>query len=245
MPRYFLGNRPASPYSLNLAGIAGTYSSYVVIPDAQSLRRTSEFTCTAWVKTSGTSILGSFSILGKGLDGQETYNYLLAANSGTQGNRFLFALYDGSNNPFIVSDIPSTPEVWYLVCGVAVNNYIDIYVNGTKNADSVLNTAGLAAGTSNTFIGIKPNGTAGDEGPFNGNIKDPRIYQRALTPVEIIGLYIGIDPVPSNLSAQWKFEKNTLDSSGNSNNGTTVGTSFSYGTAIPDVFKYSQRVKIN
>ena len=105
------------------------------------------------------------------------------------------ALYDGSNMLYGDSPVGSVAsDQWTHVCGVwPGGNDLVFYINGSQETDvtygggrpsvsSIQNTnEGLAIGAIYNF------GSPG--GWFNGQIDDVRIYNYALTPLQIKTLY--------------------------------------------------------
>jgi Concanavalin A-like lectin/glucanases superfamily/Carboxypeptidase regulatory-like domain len=101
------------------------------------------------------------------------------------------------------------------------NNPCKMYFNGVLQAlDQSRTTPGIrlsdAAGgyCIGGFAGVGSNG-------WNGLLSDFRVYNRILTPTEIVSDFSGAVPAPSNLVGRWKMCANEVgapDSSGNGNN---------------------------
>jgi hypothetical protein len=100
-----------------------------------------------------------------------------------------------------------------------------VYINGSIVATSYQSSWSHAPG-ADLFIGADENGTPTGGGFFDGDIDDVSIYSRALSGIEIDSLYhqggwdteIGIP-----LIAYYRFNGNTFDESGNSNDGELMG----------------------
>jgi len=102
---------------------------------------------------------------------------------------------------------------WHHVCGVFDNGRMTIYIDGQADASI---TSGLTFGTGNIRYGLLGanseattfNGNRATGSPIAGDIDDMRIYNRALTPEEIVlvmrgDLTIAWDPKPDNGSTQY------------------------------------------
>ena len=100
-------------------------------------------------------------------------------------------------------DLSSTSRVdngaWHHVCGVFDNGRMTIYIDGQAEGSV---TSGTTFGTGNIRYGILGvnnnattfNGATGIGSPLGGDVDDMRIYDRALTPEEIIVVMRG-DPL--------------------------------------------------
>lgn len=153
-----------------------------------------------------------------------TENYILGYSIGTStssarawitartatGSRFRFSsrrLDADSVSSLDTADTYST-GVWYHICGV--NNYTGgyqyIYINGVQN-----NSAARAAWTANTSNTASQRGRIGIGGgnsttsDFNGPIADARVYNRVLTPNEILTIASskGKDTIMNGLQRRW------------------------------------------
>ena len=147
---------------------------------------------------------------------------------------------------------------WSLITVTRNANSLKLYYDGNLVAtDETVESTSPYYGTSNlkAFIGKRCLSTL----PFKGLIDDVRIYNRALTEVEVQSLY---NENKVNLSlglvAYYPFNGNANDESGNGNNGTVYGASlaadrfgkvnsaYAYGdlsqyVLCPDVFDYKNR----
>jgi hypothetical protein len=90
---------------------------------------------------------------------------------------------------------PLSLNTWnYCVCTYNGNETVgglSIYINGILQSTSNI-TAGTYTGMSNTTVPVeigRQNNTGGDSGYLNGNISSVQLYNRALTPSEVLQNY--------------------------------------------------------
>lgn len=119
-----------------------------------------------------------------------------------------------STDPEIVSTEPLEAGVWTHVVGTYNGVTLKLYVDG--QLDSQLTAAGtLTAATGNFTIGRKYNGVR----PFDGEIDDVAVFDRAMTAVEIAEHY--------GLVGRWLLDETSgsvvYDSSGRDWNGSYAG----------------------
>jgi len=70
---------------------------------------------------------------------------------------------------------------WYHLCGVLGNNYMSIYINGLKESERVIDSSSITYTNADYFrVGSITSGNA-----FNGKISDVRVYDHALSPLEV------------------------------------------------------------
>jgi len=119
-------------------------------------------------------------------------------------------------------------DTWYHVAAV-INGPTDInlYINGVDDGGIYSGSGGsLTYSTSNSYIGSHK---LFNEEFFDGSIDDVRIYDRALSAVEIQQLYV---PADSGPIAHWKFDEGSgttaYDSAGD-NDGTIYGAQWTAG----------------
>lgn len=121
--------------------------------------------------------------------------------------------------------------VWCHVAFVDNNGTASVYING------VLDTANYNYTRSGAFTNINDASIGARRATsytsfFNGKIADVRIYSTNLTQDQVRSVYYqGIDPSPANLKGRYTFDNTATDSSGNGNNGTLTGTTYS--TDVP------------
>jgi hypothetical protein len=153
--------------------------NYVAIPDSLSLRP-SEITASAWIKCENCA--GSEYILGKVKSGS-TPSYAIYTNWPTEG--IAFFIDDGSTYYKSPVGNPLVDGEWYHVVGTYDKNRVRLYINGTEVGSGTESTIDIGySGAASLYIG-------GISSSYNfpGKIDDVRIYSRALSPQEILGLY--------------------------------------------------------
>lgn len=198
-----------------------------------------EFTWSAWVKTSQASVSDAPYnvpvIIGTTQASGNSKDALLTVNQGKL--TFYYESTTGSttvSSPSVIND-----NSWHHVAVVANTSQITIYVDGV-NVNSVsfasmgINSNGLqiakANWSSNRF--------------FGGSIDDVRIYGRALSPGEVQSRYSAYDSqislgsgnnqansvnLTNGLISKWDFNGNALDSQPYSNHGTVTGATLTSG----------------
>ena len=151
-------------------------SSYIEIGNVANLNfMTGSFTISAWVKTSSSSA-------NDGIVCKNSQWQLLMDTS----NKLQFALYDGTLNPYVVSDATINDGAWHYLTGVRHTSddnlyiYIDGVVAGTQGGPPADGTAGDISSSDTVDIGRRA-----DDEFFNGNIKNVGIWAGALTQSQI------------------------------------------------------------
>ncbi|HZM04011.1 MAG TPA: LamG-like jellyroll fold domain-containing protein [Candidatus Saccharimonadales bacterium] len=191
-----------------------------VIPDSPVLEPTN-LTLQVWIKSVAPN----------------TYRYMIAKSRGAGG--ISYALYTGSGSGLIFFVnlaggggtilSPSVPAslvwdgAWHLATGVWDGTASHIYLDGVEfgtGTTSASGANGIDYSSPNPLI-FGDYQTAGGL-PFVGLMDEVQLYNRALSPAEILTSYAG-----SNLVSWWNANTNANDSAG-SNNGTLLGGA-SYG----------------
>jgi hypothetical protein len=164
--------------AFNFDGVNDT----VIVPDASSLRLTSQLTIEAWIKPR--SIGGDQSIVAKvgGVGGNNGYQLAISGSS----------LIGQFNSPgedwpsqWITFDGPIAPNVWTHVAWTYDQSAMKLYVNGQLVATEVIGAH--AINTSSSPLRIS--GDDNNHVYFNGQIDEPAIYNRALLDTEIAAQY--------------------------------------------------------
>jgi len=132
-----------------------------------------------------------------------------------------------------------TANNWYFVCGVYDKNTAVVYINGI-NGTPVNIYGGLVNSTASTIIGAQSNGVNPNAWYHNGSISDVRIYNTSLSSSQISTLYNqgrdgNIGSVNSGLVAFYPLHQDTLDYSGNGNNGVNTNVTF-WGSSITNIW---------
>jgi hypothetical protein len=155
-------------------------NDFVNIPDSSSLTSTSALTINCWVRA--TAFGGGYSsIVGKGTsDGDEEYCLLVYSS---------FLYFDvGSGGPYTGPSYTFNTNTWYNICCVhlrtAGTSSLLCYVNGVSLNNSTINSTDTINDNS-LPVSIGSRFYNSSNGPFNGNIANTQIYNRALTAAEV------------------------------------------------------------
>ncbi|KKM68930.1 hypothetical protein LCGC14_1456020, partial [marine sediment metagenome] len=221
--RYNTVKNPNSvdPYALEFDGAA----DYILGGDISGSFTTNEATFSVWIK------------LNKQLPEYEQTGIAILDNG--EGSTTHYPYTDGEL--YIGFFAPNRPINGYLNTGFDKTQWHHLAVttkSGSGNyklyQNGMLQTSGTGPGEIDfgpTFkIGALPNIF------LDGLMDDARIYNRSLSQSEVSTLADGGDPSTTGLLVHWKFNEGTgttaLDSSGNNNNGTFVGSPV-YTTNVP------------
>jgi len=223
-------------------------SNYLSTPRIPNIT-SNQITISAWINPN--SISGTQEISNQGQwDGGPWTGWRFQLNSG----HISFKLGDGTSTPYTYSAGSISTNNWQQVVGVWDGSYIYIYING-KEAGKSAKSFTYSGNNSTHWIGKYP----GTGYFFNGLIDEVKIYNTALTPDEIKQDYnagaatqfgatnqtIGGTTtsleycIPGDTSycanpiAEWKMDEKTgtttKDISGNNNNGTITGATWTSG----------------
>ncbi len=104
-------------------------------------------------------------------------------------SRFTFSLGNGTSSQDVSSPSDKNfvqEDRWYHIVGVSNGSYIMLYIDGLRqnNFQTVFYNGNMNS-TNELRIGLRPDGI----NDLNGSVDDVRIYNRTLTPADIIGLY--------------------------------------------------------
>ncbi len=184
-------------------------NKYVDAGNAASLNITNAITVEAWVKPNNLSTLNEIVTKSNNSGTIRPINLWVGG-----GYNAVFAVYDGTWH-IVNSTNTLNVGLWYDIVGIMNGSNIMIYVNG------VLTTGGALTSlpTNNNSLQI---GTNFNAEYFNGTIDEVRIYNRALSPTEILGLYNGSIPRNGLVLEHIYSLGNANDLSGNNNNGTPI-----------------------
>ena len=185
-------------------------------------------TISAWIKCSGTTVLGGISHNGSA--GQNSIGCCTLYNTGWQFNKSSSWVYVGSY---------TSNTNWKHVAVTIGEDTITTYMNGTVTATSSLSSQTLFSdlGTGN-FIEIGSDFPGGDE-YLTGRICDFRVYNHCLSKREIKELSKGL---MTHLPLSWGANPNMIKNSytfmnknaGSSNQWTNSGLTYSSSTVIED-----------
>jgi hypothetical protein len=212
--------------SLGLAG-AGVVS----VPSSVNNNFTTAFTVAAWVKQNATpSGTNEQFVLSKPLADGTNYRFALGVGIGSNNYPY-FAIYDGVNLPQAIQSIRFPQSQWVHMAGVYNGSTLKLYINGVQVA-SANNTATLAVSTGAFEIGRR----AGlSDRWWKGNLAAVKTFGTALTAAQIAQeMATGsttVTPVQVHMLGEGAGTT-ALDTSGNANNGTTLGT-LTYSLDVP------------
>ena len=145
-----------------------------------------DYSIACWIK-SGTQADQSISEHWE--DVTNSYPWSLRGPSSGIAGKVQFSIYDGANNPGVSSDIALDDDEWHHVVGVRdnTNNKILFYTDARMTEEKTDTTGGDVSSTVTGFT-IASRAILSDKF-FTGQIRDFRIYDKALTQLEITELY--------------------------------------------------------
>ena len=170
-------------YSLNFDGT----DDVVRIPETASTdfgATTDSFTVSAWGKTTASYSNAAYLVAKD--DQVGAYTFALYLNiSGKAG----FAIYDGTNNPFLFGSTALNDGNWHHLVGVrdVASDSLILYVDG-KQVNSTTDTTTATVAT-NDDVSIGNGGTSYTSRGFNGQVDDVKIFNYALTAAQVKALY--------------------------------------------------------
>jgi len=176
---------------------------------------TEQVTLALWVNTQDIGTLQDNPWLGKG-----DTSYMIKGYR--EGNQIEFFVYD-SGWQVLHGDVgDSFNGVWHHAAGTYDGNQLKLYVDGELNVTSDY-VGGIAPSTYNVAMGTNTEAS----GRFSESIMDEAvIYNRTLSAGEVrylAGFRPMVDPGTDNLIAYYPLDIDTLDASGNGNDGTVNG----------------------
>ncbi|MBN2704793.1 MAG: hypothetical protein JXR23_11350 [Pontiellaceae bacterium] len=170
-------------------------NDYIEVPDSTDLRLSgTDFSISSWVCETARSLTVQDAIIVKRGSGNLNgwFHSLLGAEKGKDAGK---AFYQGSGglNPSAIgtSVVPLSAWTHVVVAYDLDTQTMRLYVNGVLDSETKNIPSPNAATTANMFIGRDSTSTSY---AFHGAIDDIRIYNRALSGVEIESLY---NEVPS------------------------------------------------
>ena len=198
-----------------------------------------EITVATWFNTtaSANNILASY-------DRNEYWRLEIGGNAAATNKIGMSFFTNGGQIDNFGSSTTVTDGEWHHVVFVFNNGTADLYVDGVKENTISSGTALGSGSTRYGFLGVGSEASSFDatKGPtdyHSGLLDDFRMYNKALTEEEILGLYSATKPssmssstdelVTSGLAGHWSFDDGTIngttvtDVSGSGNNGTLIG----------------------
>lgn len=188
---------------------------YVEIGDVAPLDITGDqITVMAWVKIASSN--AEKKAVAKWSDSGSSFSYLLSVGLDAGFAPPIFVVNVGGNK-VVQSSMNLTVGVWHHIVGTYDGATVRIYVDGVER-DSLAVTGNINSTTTPVRIGAGSGSPISGEEPFNGTIDDVRIYDRGLSPEEILTVFAaeGVDGIIQNLQARWTMDE---DTSGNTASG--------------------------
>jgi hypothetical protein len=202
-------------------------NDYVDVGDRSSLdiaKNNSDFTISAWIKTTGSS--DNHMSLSKGHNSRSFWYplyYLQVHPNGTVEFALLGRNPDGYGFRLLSLSTVNDGK-WHHIAGLRSNNTGYLYIDGVmerNQTDSVVRDYDTTL--EELQIGrLKTDGSYHQY--FNGSIDEVKIHNHALSESEIQAEF-------ERLIAYYSFDGDTLDHSGNDNNGTNHGATFVNGVS--------------
>jgi hypothetical protein len=138
---------------------------------------TEALTLTAWIRPADTSRGDFIAQWGTG----QRHFALVYAFSGTAARFYVSTT--GSNLYSSGDSAGLTAGTWWFVCGVFDKVNVSVWVNGVRESYTALSTSLYGSSTTPVTIGKS------SLDAYKGHIDDVRVYNRALSPIELYTLY--------------------------------------------------------
>jgi len=207
--------------------------AFVRAGDIPQMTLTNDFTWAFWAKHNAENTADNDIILGNRKD-ENAVDFVPRQFIKFTPTKFEWHMNGNGDDNLDYDDIPA--DVWLHHAVVKTADQLTYYRNGIE-ASSGTFTQPLDF-PQPLFFGGDNEGAEGEN--WSGLMSDVRIYNRALTENEVIGLAgkTPVDPGTDGLAAYYALENDVLDSSGNGNDGTIVGAPTfvdgpaGYGTAM-------------
>ena len=155
-------------------------NDYVTISDNSTLEGFLSMTVATWIKSDVAQLSNNHSVVAK------ASSYILVFGQVAANFRGQFAVHDGTTwHTSGASANTVADNSWVHFVGVYDGTNLKVYENGVESSSNNVGSFTIASNPND--VGIGANGSGGDK--FSGLIDDVRIYNRALTQVEITELY--------------------------------------------------------
>jgi hypothetical protein len=183
-------------------------TQYATVPDAPPLRLASgDFTLAAYIYINEYGPSNHAILSKRGSGNRDGWTFFVAGNFWPQlARRVLFHVSLG-DNPFIVSRSTLEAATWYHVALVyqAASETAILYLDGVEDA----RTPGITAPNASTMVDLHlGRDSSADRYHFNGMIDDVAVFDRALTPEEVVILgKTTLSGNESNLLVYWHFDR--------------------------------------
>jgi hypothetical protein len=213
-------------------------NDYVSIADDASLDiGTSDFSISAWIKTSSETSQGIY-YKHTGSPATTGYDVRITSTGG-----IILDFHDGINRYYTSTNVVVWDGEWHHIVGVVDRNSAantKIYMDGaslTATPVGTIGNVGTITNTQSAYLGSSFSDTT--KRYFDGSIADARVYDDVLTSDEVNYIYTsgkeGTDPTTANLVSQWLLDEGTgtsaADNAG-SNTGTITSATWATNTDI-------------
>lgn len=179
-------------------------------------------TISSWIKLP--SIGGQRAIVSKWIGVTASDQYLFMIN----GDKTCIAIgKPGSVANGYTGTTSLLANTWYhIVATWDTSGRHQTYINGVLDINDVSSTFNAINSTSPTalYIGSQNNSSKF----FNGNIDDVQMFNRKLSPAEILDLYNAPNPIVNGLVSKYSFDNEDINDEASNND--AVGTGVSFGT---------------
>ena len=162
-------------------------TNYVSAGTSDTLNMTGDFTSSLWFKTPGQGLNNWGSLIGRGtasyfINAPNKGWYLVARN--ISGTNYINFQYSGASTAQQVSWTGGADNLWHHAVVSRQGNLFSIYIDGVLKSSLTTAVGDMSTSGEGFFIG---RGRSTDY--FIGSIDEVRIYNRALSAVEIANLY--------------------------------------------------------
>ncbi|MDP2384948.1 MAG: LamG-like jellyroll fold domain-containing protein [Bacteroidota bacterium] len=211
----------ADRFSNPAAAASFTGASTIELGSPSKANVSTGLTISSWIKLANVS--GQKAIVSKWIGVTANDQYLFMIN----GNKTFIAVGNPSNVANGYSGTTSlVANTWYHIVATWDNSgRHQTYVNGVLDVDVVNTAFSTINGTSATALYI---GSQGSNRLFNGAIDDVQLFNRKLTPSEILDLYNAPNPIVNGLVSKYSFD--TGGAVDEVSNNDAVGLGINYGT---------------
>jgi len=214
----------------------GAISNYVMVPDAPSLHDTN-LTVAGWFRTTVNNESMQIAIKAHYGDsaGEQWSLYIDTFNYAKPTLVFAIKRNSGGKTGVGWNYLPFGPftmtNQWIFFAGTWDGSVQNLYVNGTNAAQNVhVSPGGIDDVAPGSDLQIGRSTLPASPYPFTGDVDQFTVFNRALSAGEVAGLYQAGSPLTTTLAsglvASFPFAGNTLDASGNGNNGTPSGITY-------------------
>lgn len=190
-------------------------TNYVSVTHQSQYIFNRNLTTAYWFKTS--KYMLDSATLSKGIGSKNPFDWRWINSNG----QLSFICYDGTFQP--IAGTKLLPNTWYHLVGTRNGSTLKLFVNGVLVNSVTDTTVSDTDNTTDINFGKRTGGTQW----LDGNLKDIRIWNRALTSVEISDLYFKNAVPDSGLVGEWRLDEGAgstaIDSSNYKNNGTITG----------------------